>query len=67
MRSTGIGRTTVQALLQLAQERGDTRVVLRSPSSAEGFYSRLGFLAVGEPLEEAGISHIDMARVTGHH
>jgi YbgC/YbaW family acyl-CoA thioester hydrolase len=65
MRSTGIGRTTVQALLQLAHERGDTRVVLRSPCSAEGFYSRLGFLAVGEPLEEAGISHIDMARVPG--
>jgi predicted GNAT family N-acyltransferase len=40
-------------------------VVLRSPCSAEGFYSRLGFLAVGEPLEEAGISHIDMARVPG--
>ena len=63
MRSTGIGRTMVQALLQLATERGDTQVVLRSQCSAEGFYSRLGFLAVGEPVEESGVPHIDMARV----
>ena len=63
MRSTGIGRTMVQALVQLATERGDTQVVLRSQCSAEGFYSRLGFVAVGEPLEEAGIAHVDMARV----
>ena len=63
MRCTGIGRTMVQALLQLASKRGDTQVVLRSQSSAEGFYARLGFLALGEPLEEAGIAHVDMARV----
>ena len=65
MRSTGIGRTLVQALMQLAGERGDTRVVLRSQCSAEGFYARLGFLPIGEPVEEAGIPHIDMARVSG--
>ena len=64
MRSTGIGRTMMQALLQVAAERGDTRVVLRSQCSAQGFYERLGFLAIGEPVEEAGIPHIDMARVS---
>ena len=63
MRSTGMGRTLVHALMQVAAERGDTRVVLRAQCSAEGFYSRLGFLPMGEPVEEAGIPHIDMARV----
>ena len=64
MRSTGIGRTMVQALLQVAAERGDTRVVLRSQCSAEGFYARLGFVPFGEPVVEAGIPHVDMARVS---
>ncbi len=63
MRATGIGRTLVQALVQLAAERGDTRVVLRSQCSAQGFYARLGFTTIGEPIEEAGIPHVDMALV----
>ena len=62
MRSTGLGRQVMQALMQLAAERGDTRVVLQSQCSAEGFYTRLGFMPIGEPYEEAGIPHIDMAR-----
>jgi len=63
MRSTGVGRMLVEALVQVAQERQDARVVLRSQCSAEGFYARLGFLAIGEPVDEAGIAHVDMARV----
>jgi YbgC/YbaW family acyl-CoA thioester hydrolase len=62
MRSTGFGREVMQTLMQLASERGDTRVVLQSQCSAEGFYTRLGFMPMGEPYEEAGIPHIDMAR-----
>lgn len=62
MRSTGFGRLVMQALMQLASERGDTRVVLQSQCSAEGFYTRLGFVPIGEPYEEAGIAHVDMAR-----
>lgn len=62
LRSTGIGRTLVQALVQLAATRGYTRVVLRSQCGAQGFYARLGFLPIGEPIKEAGIPHVDMAR-----
>jgi predicted GNAT family N-acyltransferase len=51
----------MQALMQFAAERGDTRVVLRSQCSAEGFYAHLGFSAISEPFDEAGIPHIDMA------
>jgi len=65
MRSTGFGRVVVEALMQLAAERGDTRVVLQSRCSAEGFYSHLGFMPIGEPYEEAGVPHVDMARRIG--
>ena len=63
IRSTGFGRTVVQALVQLAAERGDTRVVLSSQCSAQGFYARLGFIAIGEPYIEAEVPHVDMAHV----
>ncbi len=62
MRSTGFGRQVMQVLMQLAAERGDTRVVLQSQCSAEGFYARLGFMPMGEPYAQAGILHVDMAR-----
>lgn len=65
MRSTGFGRIVMQALMQLAAERGDTRVLLQSQCSAEGFYTRLGFNPIGEPYDEAGVPHIDMARRIG--
>jgi YbgC/YbaW family acyl-CoA thioester hydrolase len=65
MRSTGFGRIVMQALMQLAAERGDSRVVLQSQCSAEGFYTRLGFAPIGEPYDEAGVPHIDMARRLG--
>ena len=55
----------MQALMQLAAERGDTRVVLQSQCSAEGFYTRLGFRPIGEPYDEAGVPHIDLARRIG--
>lgn len=65
VRSTGFGRVVMQALMQVASERGNTRVALQSQCSAEGFYTRLGFEPIGEPYDEAGVPHIDMARRIG--
>ena len=65
MRSAGFGRTLVQALMRVAAQRGDHRVLLQSQCSAEGFYTRLGFEPVGEPTLEAGIPHVEMAREIG--
>jgi len=65
MRSTGFGRVVMQTLMQIAAERGDTRVILQSQCSAEGFYTHLGFVPIGEPYVEAGVPHIDMARRLG--
>lgn len=65
LRGSGVGRQVVQALEQAARLRGDTRVVLGAQRSAEGFYGRLGYTAVGEPYEEVGIPHVGMARALG--
>lgn len=65
MRATGVGRTVMNALMQVCAERGDTRVLLRAQCSAERFYAQLGFVPVGERLVEAGVPHIDMVRMLG--
>jgi len=61
LRGSGLGRQVLVALAEAAAQRGDTQVVLHAQRSAENFYGRLGFQAQGEPFEEAGIPHIEMA------
>ncbi len=61
MRGTGVGREVLRALVAHARGQGHKRVVLHAQSSAAGFYRRLGFAAVGQPFEEAGIPHIEMS------
>lgn len=62
MRGSVLGRRVLHALMDAAQARGDTQVVLHAQCSAEGFYKRSGFAPHGEVFEEAGISHIEMVR-----
>ena len=62
LRASGFGSAVVHALMQHAAESGNTRVVLSSQSSAQGFYSRLGFSTTSEPYVEARVQHIDMTR-----
>ena len=61
LRGGGVGAQVLRSLVDVARERGDQRVVLHAQRSAEGFYSRLGLHAEGEPFEEAGIPHITMS------
>ena len=56
------GRMVLDALVHAAQARGDAQVTLHAQCSAEGFYRRAGFEAVGQVFEEAGIAHITMRR-----
>jgi len=63
VRGARIGRDVLQALMQTAAERGDREVRLQAQASAQGFYTRFGFVPEGEPFEEAGIAHIEMLRV----
>jgi predicted GNAT family N-acyltransferase len=62
LRGTGLGREVLEALMTAARERGDQRVILHAQRTAEGFYERSGFVAQGQPFEEAGIDHITMGR-----
>jgi YbgC/YbaW family acyl-CoA thioester hydrolase len=62
LRGAHLGQSLLMALMVAARNRGDHEVMLHAQRSAEGFYRRLGFEARGEPFEEAGISHIEMAK-----
>ena len=60
LRGSRLGRDVLRALMQAASDRGDHEVVLHAQHSALPFYQRLGFVARGEPFEEAGIVHQEM-------
>ncbi len=62
MRGSDLGQRVLNALMDAAKARGDTRVVLHAQCSAEGFYRRSGFEPHGAIFEEAGIAHIEMVR-----
>jgi YbgC/YbaW family acyl-CoA thioester hydrolase len=62
LRGSNLGRDVLRALMQAAAQRGDHEVMLHAQRTAEGFYARLGFMPRGEPFEEAGIVHIEMAQ-----
>jgi predicted GNAT family N-acyltransferase len=62
VRGSGVGRGVLDALMDAARKRGDARVMLHAQTSAQSFYLRAGFVAVGPVFEEAGIAHIEMAR-----
>lgn len=64
-RSQGVGRLMLQALLQVARERGLDRVCLSAQVHARGFYEAAGFQAYGEPYMDAGMAHIGMLRHLG--
>ena len=60
LRTRGIGREILEFLMREARERGYRRAVLHAQLSAEGFYLKNGYLAIGEVFEEAGIPHRKM-------
>ncbi|MES2950089.1 MAG: YbgC/FadM family acyl-CoA thioesterase [Pseudomonadota bacterium] len=60
LRGAHFGREVLLGLIEAARQRGDTEVMLHSQCSAQGFYSRLGFIERGAVFEEAGITHIEM-------
>jgi len=62
LRGAGVGRAMLEALMAAAGRRGDAEVSLHAQVSAIGFYRRAGFVAHGEPFEEAGIGHLEMRR-----
>lgn len=61
LRGGGAGQVVMQALIDAARRRGDNELMLHAQRSAENFYARLGFVSRGEPFDEVGIPHIEMA------
>ncbi|MCC2634666.1 MAG: hypothetical protein K0S48_2552 [Ramlibacter sp.] len=60
LRGCGLGEQVLRALAAEAQRRGDRAIELHAQRTARAFYERLGFVARGQPYEEAGIPHVDM-------
>jgi predicted GNAT family N-acyltransferase len=65
IRSAGIGRRLLEALIQSAGQAGNARIILHAEANAVEFYRRAGFSEQGEPFIEAGIPHLQMLRSTG--
>ena len=61
MRSNGVGRQVLDALVSAAGLRFGS-VVLHAQTAAADFYRRAGFVAQGAVFEEAGIAHIEMVK-----
>jgi predicted GNAT family N-acyltransferase len=53
----------LEALSAAARARGDRELVLHAQRSAEPFYQRQGYRPRGEPFDEVGIPHIEMAHI----
>ena len=60
LRGSNTGRDLLEVLTGLARQRGYQEVMLHAQSSAQGFYTRVGFVVRGEPFEEVSIPHIEM-------
>lgn len=61
-RAQGIGRAMLEALLDVARKRGDTRVWLQAQQTTADLYTQFGFSIIGEPFTAAGIPHVRMER-----
>jgi predicted GNAT family N-acyltransferase len=61
-RGRGVGAALLARLSEIAQARGDERVLLNAQVQAMPFYARYGYEPIGEPFVEAGIPHQTMQR-----
>ena len=61
-RRRGLGARVLLALIDEAQNRGMTTLVLNAQTHAQDFYRRHGFLPEGEVFTEAGLPHQCMRR-----
>lgn len=62
-RGTGLGAALIRAAIETFRRQGGIEAVkLSAQISAQGFYEKLGFAAVGEVYHDAGIAHQNMRR-----
>lgn len=61
-RRFGLGKIIIQALEEIAEERGVSQVKLHGQTQAEGFYKKLGYRTSSDVFMEDGIPHIIMLK-----
>ena len=61
-RKLGLGKVIVQALEEIAKEKGIKKVKLHGQTHAEGFYHNLGYETASEIFMEDGIPHVLMTK-----
>ena len=62
LRGGGVGRSVLDALTNVAAQRGDHTALLHAQVSAVSFYRRAGFVEHGAEFHDAGIAHVEMTR-----
>lgn len=62
LRGAGLGRQVLDAMVQAAQRRGDTSVVVDATAGTQRFYERAGFSVCGARFEASGVAHLPMHR-----
>lgn len=63
LRGSHWGKRVLAAVEEFARKRGDTTLSLHAQLQAKEFYSKQGYVPVGETFEEAGIEHIEMQKM----
>lgn len=61
-RKFGLGKIIINALEDIAKEKGVHKVKLHGQTQAEGFYKKLGYRTSSNVFMEAGIPHILMLK-----
>ncbi|MDS0258920.1 GNAT family N-acetyltransferase [Haloarcula sp. S1CR25-12] len=61
-RGEGLGASVMETAESMIRERGATSAFLHGQLRVAEFYERLGYEAVGEQFEEAGIPHVEMVK-----
>ena len=61
-RKYGLGKRIIEALEEIAEERGASKVKLHGQTHAEGFYQKFGYRTASEVFMEDGIPHILMLK-----
>ena len=63
-RDQGLGRELMlRGLSRVAEQFGSVPIRIAAQAHLAHFYGSFGFVAVGDPYDEDGITHIDMLRV----
>mgnify|MGYP000038298559 FL=1 len=61
-RGQGLGRELMDAVEAAARRQGLTRLILHGQLRVVDFYEHLGYEQVSDEFEEAGITHVKMAK-----